>query len=306
MPAREILLLITICLVWGGHIVVIRETVPDAPPMFYVAVRLTILSLLLTPFLRWRPGSMARVALAGLFLGGLNYALMFTGFRHATASAGAIALELSPPFATLLSVLFLGETVGWRRIGGIILAFAGVAIIALNPAEQGVGLGVGLIALAALSEATGSVLVKSIKTFKPIELLAAFAVVGACVNWTGTALFEENQIASFAENRWRIGGAILYSVVLASLFGHTSYYWLLQRRPISQISPSLLLTTVFAVTLGVLLLGEPVSLSMVIGGLMTLFGVGVIILRSEPKSAARAVVSPEPTPLVKGESEAAR
>jgi O-acetylserine/cysteine efflux transporter len=31
---------------------------------------------------------------------------------------------MSVPFATLMSVMFLGETIRWRRILGIVLAFA--------------------------------------------------------------------------------------------------------------------------------------------------------------------------------------
>ncbi len=296
MPLREILLLVVVCLVWGGHMLVIRVTVADTPPMFYVAIRLTLMILILSPFLRWRAGSMLRVAAAGAFLAGFNYALMFTGFKYATASAGAIAMELSPPFATILSVIFLHEKVGWRRIAGIGLAFLGVALIALNPTEQGVGVGVGLIALAALSEAAGSVLVKSLKGFRPIELLACFAVVGAVINWTGTALFESGQIASLSNQPLAVGGAILYSIFLASIFGHTSYYWLLQRRPVSMIAPSLLLTTLFAVLLGVVLLGEQLTPMMMAGGLMTIAGVGVILLRSSPKSPATVAAGPEPHP----------
>lgn len=296
MPLREILLLVVVCLVWGGHMLVIRVTVADTPPMFYVAIRLTLMILILSPFLRWRTGSMLRVAAAGSFLAGFNYALMFTGFKYATASAGAIAMELSPPFATILSVFFLHEKVGWRRIAGIALAFFGVALIALNPTEQGVGVGVGLIALAALSEAAGSVLVKSLKGFRPIELLACFSVVGAVINWSGTALFETGQIASLSEQPLAVGGAILYSIFLASIFGHTSYYWLLQRRPVSMIAPSLLLTTLFAVLLGVALLGEQLTPIMIAGGLMTIAGVGVILLRSSPKSPATVAAGPEPHP----------
>ncbi|MEL6363633.1 MAG: DMT family transporter [Pseudomonadota bacterium] len=302
MPLREIILLVVVCFVWGGHMLVIRVTVADIPPLFYVATRLTLMVLILSPFLRWRPGEMLRVAAAGLFLAGLNYAFMFTGFQYATASAGSIAMELAPPFATILSVVFLKEQVGWRRMAGVALAFAGVALIALNPSEAGVGFGVGLIALAALSEATGSVLVKSIKRFRPIELLAAFSVVGAGVNWTGTLLFESGQWGSFAARPVAFSLAIAYSIFLASIFGHTSYYWLLQRRPVSMISPSLLLTTVFAVLLGVLILGEPLTAAMIAGGLMTILGVGIILLRSEPKSAATVAAGPEPHPSLRTET----
>jgi O-acetylserine/cysteine efflux transporter len=45
----------------------------------------------------------------------------------------AIATQLGVPFTTLMSVLFLGEVIRWRRWLGIALAFAGVAVIGFQP-----------------------------------------------------------------------------------------------------------------------------------------------------------------------------
>ncbi|HOP20107.1 MAG TPA: DMT family transporter [Amphiplicatus sp.] len=304
MSPRELFVLIAMCTVWGFHFVVIKVTVETVPPMFYASMRMALVALLLSPWLRWRPGKMKTVLLAGVCYGALNYSLMFTGLRLAPASVAAIIGQLYVPFATILSVVFLSETVRWRRILGISLAFAGVAVIALSKgsigaADERLGVGAGLLAAAALVEATGSTLVKSSKGFKPYELLAWFAVIGTISLTPATWLLEKGQMEALAaSNKLMLGGAIVYSAVLASIFGHTAYYWLLQRLPVSLVAPSSLLIPVFAVTFSVLFLGEALSVRFFIGGALAMTGVAIVLLRTtkgrivEPGAPEAVVVAP--------------
>ncbi|WP_375201063.1 DMT family transporter [Hyphococcus sp.] len=297
MSVREISLLLLVCLVWGFHFVVIKTAVDVMPPMFYAAIRMVLVAAILARFLKWRKGEMRFVLIGGVCIGALNYALMFTGLKFATASAAAIAIELNVPFATLLAFLFLGDRPGLPRILGITLAFAGVAVIALggNGGGDHVGLGVGLVAAGAFSEAVGAVIVKRTTAFKPHELLAWFSLVGAVTLSAMSFIFEEGQFGAFQHSdKLFLTGAILYSALGASLFGHTTYYWLLQRLPISVVAPSVLLTTVCAVFFGVLLMGDPFGVRMMIGGFMTLCGVGLVLLRNVKKQANNdALVAPQ-------------
>ena len=275
MSVREISLLFVICLVWGFHFVVMKQAVGVLPPMFYAAIRLALVALILSPFLIWRQGQMKFVLLGGVCLGALNYAFMFSGLKLATASAAAIAIQLNVPFATILAMLFLNDRPGWRRLFGIALAFAGVAVIAVKggsePTDARIGIGVGLVAAGAFSEAVGAVAVKRTTGFKAHELLAWFALIGTIALSIFSALLEDGQVAAWTSaDRTLITGAIVYSALAASLLGHTSYYWLLQRLPISIVAPSVLFTTILAVFFSVLLLGDPFGPRMVIGGLMTL------------------------------------
>lgn len=297
MSARELAVLLAMCLTWGFHFVVIKTAVGELPPMFYAAIRMTLVAALLSPLLRWRPGHMVRVLSAGACLGALNYAFMFNGLKFATASAAAIAIELYTPFAVILSVMFLGDRFGWRRAAGIALAFAGVAVIALGkPAEADpetrIGVGVGLVVCGAFVEAIGAILVKQSHAFRPIELLAWFAVVGTITLWIITFLFESGHGAALAaSNKPLIVGAVLYSALGGSIFAHSAYYWLLQRLPVSIVASSVPLTTFFAVFFGVLLLGDPFGPRLVIGGLMTVGGVGFVLLRSARKQDIKAPVA---------------
>ncbi len=296
-------MLLVLCVTWGFHYVVIKVVVVEIPPIFYAAIRMTLVAAILSPFLRWRPGKMGVVIAAALCFGAVNYALLFSGVKFATASASAIANQLYVPFATILSVLILKETIGWRRIVGIALAFGGVAVIAISRdqdvAGARIGLGVGLVAAATFVEANGSILVKKATGFKPWELLAWFGLIGSPCLFAISSVVEDGQMAALAaSDKTIVICAILYSALVSSVFGHTAYYWLIQRRPISEVASSTLLTAFFAVTFSVALLGEPFTLAFIIGGAMTLIGVGIVVLRApatapEPGAPEAVVTAPE-------------
>jgi len=286
LSPRELVVLLIMCLVWSFHFVVIKIAVEHVPPLFYAAIRMSLVAILLFPFLRWKKTYMVRVLLAGVFLGALNYAFMFKGIYYADAAASALALELYVPFATLLSVWFLGETIGYKTISGIILALIGVTCIALAKGEASLNIGIIFIVLAAGFEAIGATLVKTINQFKPIELLAWFSLMGAVILWPLTFMIENNQITLLqASDPWLVIGAVFYSAIGASIIGHTSFYWLLQRLPLSVVAPSGLLTTMLAVILSVIFLKEELVLLQIIGGIIVLIGVGVILIRRRQKES---------------------
>lgn len=301
MNLRESLVLLMVCTIWGLHFTVMRLAVGDfgIPPLFYVAVRMTIVALILIPFLRWHAGQMKLVLIGGLGFGALNYAFTFPAMGMTTASAAAVAFELYMPFSVLLGVILLGERIkGWSWFG-MGLAFLGVVTIGLVGPKEAIGplygLGIALIALGAFCEASAAIAIKRTHKIKPTELLAWFAVVGMGVLWPLTLIFEQDQTAVFAPDmRWKFAGALLYSVILVSILAHGSYYWLLTRLPIQIVTPSGLLNTVIGVAGGLLILKEPLSLSLFLGIGITLTGVGIVIWRSHRRQDISAKIAPSP------------
>ena len=130
MKPREGLLLLLVCVAWGLHMVIIKWVTGYVSPLTYVAFRMPILALCLLPMLRWYPGQMLQIMIAAACFGGINYAFMFTGISLTNASIGSIVAESYVIFATIMSVVFLGEKVGWKRGSGIATALIGVLIIA--------------------------------------------------------------------------------------------------------------------------------------------------------------------------------
>ncbi|GLQ21822.1 DMT family transporter [Algimonas porphyrae] len=294
MSVRETFVLLMVCTIWGLHFSVMRTAIGEygLPPIFYAAMRMTLVALIMLPFLRWHPGQMRYVLIGGLGFGALNYAFMFPAMGMTTASAAAVAVELYMPFSVLLGVLLLGERIRGWSIFGIILAFVGVAIIGFAGPGEAVGplflLGVGLIVCGAFSEACAAIAVKRTKGIGPFQLVAWFAVVGTIVLWPLTLITETDQTVAFApELRWTFAAALAYSVLLVSIVAHGSYYWLLSRLPIQVVAPVGLLNTIIGVLGGLIILREPPSAALFIGVGVTLAGVGIVIWRSNKRPGAR-------------------
>ena len=158
--------------------------------------------------------------------------------------------------------------------------------------SENLALGAVMIVMAATFEATGAIFVKKLGDVPPLCLLGWFGVVGAVVTGLLSLGLEEDQFAAFDPVQWQVVGALAYSVLIASIFAHASYYFLIQRAPVSQLAGSGLMASVFAVGFGVVLLKEPLTARFLIGGAMTLAGVGFILMRQQQKAKA-----PEDTAL---------
>jgi O-acetylserine/cysteine efflux transporter len=281
LARRDLGLLVVIDLIWGFNLIASKVGVNHFPPVFFTALRFTILGVLLLPFLRWHPGRMQRLLVAAALSGGLQFALLFMGLAE-TAHVGsvAIATQLGVPFTTLMSVLFLGEVIHWRRGLGIVLAFAGVAVIAFQPGLLEHRSGLALVVASTLVGSLGLVAVKRLgASLDALELMAWFAWSAVPLLFLLSFWLEDGQRASLFSAGARAWAALLYTVIVSSLVAHTSFYWLVRRYPVSSLSPLTLLSPVFGVAFGVLLLGDPLTPRIVGGGLLTLGGVLIIALR---------------------------
>lgn len=289
MSLREFAVLCLVCFIWGLHFIVMKITVGStADPLFYAALRMSIVALIMLPWLRWHRGLMWPILGAGLGYGALNYAFMFPALGLTTASAAAITIELYVPFSIILSIIVFKDKIGLYKTLGILLAFTGVIILGTAKPDETTGpyflLGILLMVGAALSEAVGAILVKFVKTVGPLQLLAWFAIIGSAVLWPLSFILEDNQLNALApENRKAFGFALAYSALLVSIVAHGSYYWLLQRLPIYIVSSTGLMTTVIAVIASAVILGETLTLNLLLGGFITLSGIGLILARTNRK-----------------------
>jgi O-acetylserine/cysteine efflux transporter len=292
MSLREFAVLMLVCLIWGFHFVVMKVTVEEtAEPLFYAAVRMSIVALILLPKLKIHKGRMLAILAAGTCFAGFNYAFTFPALKLTTASAASVTFELYVPFSIILSVLVFKDKIGLPKLSGIALAFVGVAIVAMAKPEETAGplfmLGIAMIAAGALSEAIGAILVKKVKGVSPHQLLAWFAVVGTIILWPLTLALESNQLNAFrGDNLVPFLLALTYSVIAVSIIAHASYYWLLQRLPIYMVATGGLIAPIFAVLGGIFLLGEPMSAQLIVGGALTFVGVGLILWRNRVNAIA--------------------
>lgn len=279
--------LVAINAVWGLNIVAVKLSADRFPPVFLSFLRFLLVGLVVWPWLRIRRGEMRWLLAAATCSGGLQFAIMYSGVAVSGNMASvALASQLGVPFATLLSVGFLGERIHWRRWLGIGMAFAGVAIIGFSPEVFSSWPGLLLIVAAAFIGAVGLIAVKRVREVEPLELQAWLAWGSVPILLPVSLLLEHGQFASLAAAGPVGWGALLYSALLASLVAHTLYFAMIRRYPVTSVAPVTVLSPLFSVFFSVLLLGDVLDARMVVGGLLTLTGVTVILVRERKAVAA--------------------
>ncbi len=298
MTPRHLLLLMLINVIWGFNLVAAKVGVTELPPVLFAALRFVVLFAILLPFLRLYPGRMRAIFWVAMTTGGLHFAFLYIGLHLADdASTVAIAIQLNVPFATMLSILFLGEQVGWRRWGGILVAFFGVMVIGFDPRVFSYVDGLLLTVLSALFSATGILLSKRLSGIGVFQLQAWIAAMSWPLLLGVSLLLEHGQVAAIANAGMLAWGTVLYTSLFASLIGHGGFYWLLQRYDVSIVSPLTLLSTICGVFFAVTLLDDRLTGRMLIGAALTLSGVFIIALRSRRAPAAPVAACAEAAPM---------
>lgn len=289
MAPQHFLLLLLVNLVWGMATVAVKISVEQLPPILASGLRFALVALLLFPFLKFHSGRMRQIIILGLLAGGVQMGLMFSGLALSQGvTRAAILTQLNVPLATILSILLLGEVVRWRRASGMVLAFAGSMILGFDPEIMNHPLGTALILGSALAGALTSIEMRRLAGVGVFELQAWIGILSAPALLLLSALLEKNQFVAMAHADWTHYGAVAFTALGSSLIGHGGLFWLLQRYPVSLVSPLTLLSPLITVAIGIGLMGDQVTMKLVLGGITIFAGVLIIVLR-KPESLNRTL-----------------
>ena len=294
MPLPHFGLVLLICLAWGGNFLASAYALKHFPPFLFTALRLAVVLVCLVPFLRPVARDMrVRLAVVALLSGALHFALNFWALARAgDISSVAIALQSYIPMSALLAVVLLGERIGWRTSAGIAIAFGGVLVLGFDPLVLDAPAALLMTLAAAFCLEVSTILMRGLRGVSLFELQAWTAALGLPFLVVVGFFIEPPAWPFIASASWRDWAGVLYSGLIASLVGHGLMYWLVQRHPVSEVTPYLLLAPVFAIALGVLVWGDRPGPKLVIGGAMVLLGVLIVALRGIARR--RAVPAADP------------
>jgi len=269
--------LILLGAIWGASFLFMRVSAEAFGPVALVEVRLAAGALVLMPFL-WR--ERARFALAlwpklagiGLLNAALPFLLYAWAAQRAPAGIGAITNATTVLFTALIAALFLGERIGLRAGFALLVGFVGVVVLASGKMD-GVPVGWAAAAgtLASLLYAIAITLVRRHFTGLPSAALVA-ATLGA------SALL----LLPFAWWQWpsdpiplHAWGAVLALGVVCTGVAFLLYYRLIARIGASRASTVTYLVPVFGVAWAWWFLGEPLTVTMLVAGVLILGSLAV-------------------------------
>lgn len=290
LGARDFALVLVVCVVWAGNFLTSAFALREVPPFLFSALRMTLLAALLVAFLKRPPRAQwPRLIAVALLNGALHFGTSLWALRMAgDLSSPAIVMQSYIPMAVLLAWWVLGERFAWRTGSAIALSFAGVLVLGFDPLVLDHPASLLMMLFSAFLIALGTVFMRGLSGIDAISMQGWTAVIGILPLLAISALIEPGGIAALRDAGPAAWGAVVYSAVFASLIGHSVFFGLVQRHPVAQVAPYLLLTPVFAVALGILIWGDRPGPQLWIGGAMVLGGVLAIALRARAKALARS------------------
>jgi len=280
--------LIAVPAIWGGTFVAGKHVVAVLSPIMGSFARYVIacVALLVAAFVL--EGGLPRLSRQQLFstfllgaLGVFAYNLFFMGaLERLPGSRAALIIALNPVITITISALALKERLRGHRWLGVAIALFGVWIVIsrgdiASIASAGIGAGELFMLAAVTSWALYTVIGR-----KVLGGLTPLAATNYAALW-GTLLLgivAAPQIPDLrlAQFDWRMTGALLYLGVCGTALAFVWYYTSIKKLGTAVASIFTNLVPVFGVTISVLLLGEPLLMSMLIGGAIAIVGVMMV------------------------------
>ncbi len=272
---------IVVCIVWGSTYLGIRIGVSDFPPELFSGIRNLVAGSVVLLYARLKglefPNSridIRRLATVGFFL--LCGSMGLISWAEQWVHSGVVSLIVasSPLMMALIEMIIYRENVldlkGWA---GLLIGFGGVGILVMSASGTGSidVLGSILVVLAALCWATGSVYSRrfkasgSIVTHIGIQMLTG----GIGLTTAGLLLGEASRVRFTLKSM----AAMAYLIVFGSILAYSCYIYVLRKWPSARAATYAYINPLVAVSLGFMVLGEPITYYTIISMVVILGGV---------------------------------
>lgn len=280
--------LVLTALFWGGTFIAGKVVAQSLPPMTAACGRFLIASICLLVIIhkvegglpKLKPSYVALTACLGFF-GIFLYSLCFFGaLARLPAGRTALFVSLSPAVTALAASLFFRERLSLVRWLGIITALLGTFIVITrgdligitHDLNQSFGVGEMMMGMAVVSWSTYTLISRKVMmTLSPMAATtyailwgAIFLSLGASPEWSSIA---------WSAIGWHVWAALLYLGIVGTVLGFVWFYEGIKAVGPSRAAVFMNLVPIFGVLLSNILLGEPILISMIIGGIITITGI---------------------------------
>jgi len=300
-------LLALLTLMWGAAFPAIKIVLNDGMPVLtfraicLLAGGLGVAALALSRgrSLKVTPGQLGWLAVLATF-NSLGWNLLTAyGLQILPAGRAVIIGYTMPLWAVIAAALILGERITILKVLGLVLGFAGLAVL-IGPEIVAIGkapLGIALVLLAAISWALGIVLLKWRDPGVPVTVLATWQLVLASLPLFVAAFFVDDFDWHLSREGW-----IAFSFVIAGsmVIAHILWFTIVRSLPASLASIATLIIPVAGVISSALFLGERVgaaeigALALVVSGLFVVLVLPALGGRWRGRKASAAVDQPTP------------
>jgi drug/metabolite transporter (DMT)-like permease len=270
---------ILLAAIWGASFLLMKLGASDFGPFLTAFLRVLLASLFLLPLLAWR-GQMGalrenyrHVLFVGVLNSGIPFALFAFAVLHITTGLTSILNATVPLWGALIAWMWLKDKPASSRILGLIIGFVGVAALSWDKATFKAGAaspGMAVIAclLATLCYGIAASYTKKFLTGVPPLASATGSQIGAAL------LLAVPGVLSMPA---QMPGLKAWLAIALLAFFCTAVAYILYFRIIERAGPARAITVtflipVFGVAYGAMLLGEKVTLTMIVCGAIIILG----------------------------------
>ena len=278
---------------WGSSFLFMRLGAAEFGPLTTAGLRVSIASLFLLPILvqqgqwpvlrqHWK-----KILLAGVINSAVPFALYSWAVLHITTGLTSILNATVPLFGALVALVWLGERIQAVRWLGLVVGFAGVALLAWRAPGGGAGMQAGGAAPAAIGACLLACSFYAVAASYARRYLGGIAPLATA---TGSQLGAAFALVLPALWFWpaqppslQAWGAVVALAVLCSGIAYILYFRLIANAGPSRALAVTFLAPVFALVYGAIFLQERVTPWMVGCGLVvvcgTLLSTGLMSMR---------------------------
>ena len=208
----------------------------------------------------------------------LSNGLSTWGVKYISSGLGAIIGSIFPLWIVIIS-FFRGEKVSWKAVLGLIICFFGICVIFydylhdfLNPEFR---FGIILSVIATFTWALSSIYIRENRTnFNPyfslgLQMLISCVAIFGVIQSTG----ETVPLSEIPAVSW---WSIAYLVVFGSVLTFIAFIYALEHLPKEVSSLYAYINPMVALFFGYILFNEPLTVSIAIGGFVTLTGLFLV------------------------------
>ena len=202
--------------------------------------------------------------------------LLFWGLRGVEATTANLVLQTQVPMAIILGWLIADEALDRRKLIGMAIALAGVAIVIGLPEKRPGLVSVALIVVSGFFWALGQVLARKLSRDSGIVLLKANAFYATPQLVIATALIETGQwqaVQTADPTQW---ATLAFVAIVGFYLAYIAWFSLLRHCRMDEAAPFVLLMTPIGVLTAIIVLGERLSLAQVVGGAVLLLGLAIV------------------------------
>jgi drug/metabolite transporter (DMT)-like permease len=280
-----------LCILFGSNAVAIKLAFLGIGVFTTATIRFSIASLAIYIWARATGQSLAfkkgqfhqLMVLAALFV--VQLSLFYLGLSKSNASRGTLIANLLPFWVLFLAHFFIpGDRITRWKLFGILLGFSGVAFMFAEKKGVTADFRAGdLIILSATVIWACSViyLKRIISAFSAVHITLYSMVFAVPIFFVEALLWDRPMIFKL---NLQVIGAVLYQSLVTAAFGFVAWNTLLQKYGAVALHSFIFIMPIAGVALGGLVLGEPITLKIVIA--LALIVAGILVVHLKPRKEA--------------------